>query len=49
MLKDMETDELGSAVRKAAQAEAVMHPQVAARIVQQLQDVRPPCSSGEPE
>lgn len=37
MLKDVGADELASAVRKAAQGEAVMHPQVAARIIQELQ------------
>jgi NarL family two-component system response regulator LiaR len=42
MLKDVGTDELAGAVRKAARGEAVMHPQVAARIVQELQDGRQP-------
>jgi NarL family two-component system response regulator LiaR len=42
MLKDVGSDELASAVRKAAQGEAVMHPQVAARIVQELQGGRHP-------
>jgi NarL family two-component system response regulator LiaR len=42
MLKDVGADELASAVRKAAQGEAVMHPQVAARIVQELQGGRHP-------
>src|SRR5215475_2498688 len=40
MLKDVGTDELAHAVRKAAQGEAVMHPQVAARVVQELQGGR---------
>jgi NarL family two-component system response regulator LiaR len=37
MLKDVGPDELANAVRNAARGEAVMHPQVAARIVQELQ------------
>jgi NarL family two-component system response regulator LiaR len=37
MLKDVGTEELAGAIRKAARGEAVMHPQVAARIVQELQ------------
>jgi NarL family two-component system response regulator LiaR len=37
MLKDVGADELASAVRKASQGEAVMHPQVAARIIHELQ------------
>jgi NarL family two-component system response regulator LiaR len=40
MLKDVGTAELADAVRKAARGEAVMHPQVAARVVQALQDTR---------
>jgi NarL family two-component system response regulator LiaR len=40
MLKDVGTSELANAVRKAAQGAAVMHPQVAARIVQELQGGR---------
>jgi NarL family two-component system response regulator LiaR len=42
ILKDVGTDELAGAVRKAARGEAVMHPQVAARIVQELQGGRQP-------
>jgi NarL family two-component system response regulator LiaR len=37
LLKDVGTATLADAVRKAAQGEAVMHPQVAARVVQELQ------------
>jgi two-component system, NarL family, response regulator LiaR len=40
MLKDVGTVELADAVRKAARGEAVMHPQVAARVVQELQTAR---------
>jgi NarL family two-component system response regulator LiaR len=38
MLKDVSADELASAIRKAAQGEVVMNPQVAARVVRQLQE-----------
>jgi NarL family two-component system response regulator LiaR len=38
MLKDVGADELAEAIRKAALGEAMMHPQVAARVVRQLQD-----------
>ena len=37
VLKDIGTAELADAVRKAARGEAVMHPHVAARLVQELQ------------
>ena len=37
VLKDIGTTELADAVRKAARGEAVMHPHVAARLVQELQ------------
>ncbi len=37
VLKDISTAELADAVRKAAGGEAVMHPHVAARVVQELQ------------
>jgi two-component system, NarL family, response regulator LiaR len=40
MLKDVGTAELADAVRKAARGEAVMHPQVAARVVQELHAAR---------
>jgi NarL family two-component system response regulator LiaR len=36
MLKDVGTAELADAVRKAARGEAVMHPHVAARVMQEL-------------
>jgi NarL family two-component system response regulator LiaR len=42
MLKDVGTEELAHAVRKAAQGEAMMHPQVAARVVQELQGAHHP-------
>lgn len=37
LLKDISPAELAEAVRKAARGEAVLHPQVAARVVQELQ------------
>ncbi|MFI5274079.1 MAG: response regulator [Ktedonobacterales bacterium] len=37
LLKDIAAPELAEAVRKAARGEAVLHPQVAARVVQELQ------------
>jgi DNA-binding NarL/FixJ family response regulator len=37
LLKDIAPTELAEAVRKAARGEAVLHPQVAARVVQELQ------------
>ncbi|HLZ21601.1 MAG TPA: response regulator transcription factor [Ktedonobacterales bacterium] len=36
LLKDVDSQELASAVRKAAKGEAVLHPRVAARVVQEL-------------
>lgn len=36
LLKDVGPDELAEAVRKAARGEAVLHPRVAARVVQEL-------------
>jgi NarL family two-component system response regulator LiaR len=36
LLKDVSTIELGDAVRRASRGEAVMHPRVAARVVQEL-------------
>jgi NarL family two-component system response regulator LiaR len=36
LLKDAEPEELAEAVRKAARGEAVLHPRVAARVVQEL-------------
>ena len=38
LLKDVGTSELADAVRKAAHGEAMLHPSVAARLVQQLRD-----------
>lgn len=36
LLKDVGADELADAVRKAARGEAVLHPRVAARVIQEL-------------
>lgn len=44
VLKDVAPDELAEVVRKAAIGEAVLHPRVAARVVQEMQGMR----SGEP-
>lgn len=40
VLKDVGPEELASAVRKAARGESVLHPRVAARVVQELQGTR---------
>lgn len=40
LLKDVEPAELAGAVRKAAIGEAILHPQVAARVVKELHGVR---------
>jgi two-component system, NarL family, response regulator LiaR len=40
VLKDVGSKDLGEIVRKAARGEAVLHPQVAARVIQELQGVR---------
>lgn len=40
VLKDVEPEELATAVRKAAQGEAVLHPRVAARVVQEIHGSR---------
>ena len=40
LLKDVEPDELASAIRKAARGEAVLDSRVASRIVQELQGLR---------
>lgn len=40
VLKDMSAEELAEAVRKAARGEAVLHPRVAARVIQELQGLR---------
>ena len=40
VLKDIGPQELGDVVRKAAQGEAVLHPRVAARVIQEVQGTR---------
>jgi len=40
LLKDIRPEELADAVRKAAAGEAILHPQVAARLVQEVQGNR---------
>ncbi len=40
LLKDIRPEELAEAVRKAAAGEAILHPQVAARLVQEVQGSR---------
>lgn len=40
ILKDVSAEELASAVRKAAEGEAVLHPRVAARVIKELQGRR---------
>lgn len=40
LLKDVEPAELAAAVRKAAKGEAVLHPQVAARVVKEIHGAR---------
>lgn len=40
ILKDVEPEALATAVRKAAQGEAVLHPRVAARVVQEIHGSR---------
>jgi len=40
LLKDAQPEELANAVRKAANGEAVLHPRVAARVVQELHGAR---------
>ncbi|MEM7114597.1 MAG: response regulator transcription factor [Chloroflexota bacterium] len=40
LLKDVDSGELADAVRKAAQGEAILHPRVAARVVQELHGSR---------
>jgi two-component system, NarL family, response regulator LiaR len=40
VLKDISPAELGEVVRKAARGEAVLHPRVASRVIQELQGVR---------
>lgn len=41
LLKDVSSQGLADAVRKAARGEAVLHPRVAARVVQELHGARP--------
>jgi len=41
LLKDVGPEELADAVRKAAAGDAVLHPRVAARVVQELHGTRP--------
>ncbi len=45
LLKDIGTNELAEAVRRAARGEAVMHPHVAARLVRELQSPAPPSAT----
>ena len=40
LLKDLSSDELASAIRKAAMGDAVLHPRVAARVIKELQGPR---------
>jgi NarL family two-component system response regulator LiaR len=49
LLKDVSTDELAEAVRRAARGEAVMHPHVAARLVQELRASQQPKPLGTAE
>ena len=46
LLKDIGTADLADTVRKAARGEAVMHPHVAARVMQELRDRSQPTGSG---
>ena len=40
LLKDLSSDELAAAIRKAAVGDAVLHPRVAARVIKELQGPR---------
>ena len=40
LLKDLSSEELAAAIRKAALGEAVLHPRVAARVIKELQGPR---------
>lgn len=40
VLKDIRSSELADIIRKAAQGESVLHPRVAARLVQELRDMK---------
>ncbi len=48
LLKDVAPDELAEAVRRAARGEAVLHPQVAARLVQEIHAARGQVSAPPP-
>ncbi len=48
LLKDVAPDELAEAVRRAARGEAVLHPQVAARLVQEIHAARGQASAPPP-
>lgn len=41
LLKDVAMEEVSEAVRRAAQGEAVLHPRVAARVIQEVHGVKP--------
>jgi NarL family two-component system response regulator LiaR len=41
LLKDLSSEELAAAIRKAAVGEAILHPRVAARVIKELQGPRP--------
>lgn len=40
VLKDVTMDELAEAIQRAAQGEVTLHPRVAARVIQELQDAK---------
>ena len=40
VLKDVGPDELGETIRKAARGESILHPRIAARVVQEIQGVK---------
>ena len=48
LLKDVGTSELADAVRKAARGEAVLHPHVAARLIQDLRGTQRTADTPEP-
>ena len=48
LLKDVAPDELAETVRRAARGEAVLHPQVAARLVQEIHAARGQASAPPP-
>ncbi|MBS4192266.1 response regulator transcription factor [Bacillus sp. FJAT-49705] len=45
VLKDIEPDQLVETVKRAVQGESIMHPQVAARVVQEIRVTNPPPSN----